>query len=212
LELGGFEIYILEEPAASNPILDERGDELEDEQSISARADLGFQFQTFVDLRGQDRTSLFEFSVENGNMIKPFYAVDHFDEVNAVVVRGQGRGESQVTTVVTDDVRIGASRWNRCEDMASASYEAEVSALEEVGRGELTVGRPREELYVTFLNTPGGEKQPRSLYGVDWDLGDLVRVTYSGIQMEAEIVIVYVSYDENGEEEITGRNDVGEIA
>ena len=73
------------------------------------------------------------------------------------------------------------------------------------------MGRPREELYVTFLNTPGGLHQPRSLYGVDWDLGDLVRVTYAGIQMEAEIVIVYVSYDENGEEEITGRNDVGEI-
>jgi len=210
LELGGFEIFILDEPTGAI-ILDERGEGLEDEQSITSRAELGLQFQTFVNLRGQDRTSLFEFSVENGNMIKPFYAVDHFDEVNAVIVRGQGRGESQATAVVEDVVRIGASRWNRCEDMASASYEAEETALEEVGRGELTVGRPREELYVTFLNTPGGLHQPRSLYGVDWDLGDLVRVTYAGIQMEAEIVIVYVSYDENGEEEITGRNDVGEI-
>ena len=212
LELGGFDIFILEEPGVNNPILDETGEGFEDEQSITSRSDVGFQFQTFANLRGQDRTSLFEFSTENGNMTKPFYSVDHFDEVNAVIVRGQGRGESQVTAVVEDAVRIGASRWNRFEDMASASYEAEETALEEVGRGELTVGRPKEELYVTFLNTPGGLHQPRSIYGVDWDLGDLVRVTYAGIQLEAEIVIVYVSYDENGEEEITGRNDVGDIA
>jgi ReqiPepy6 Gp37-like protein len=178
---------------------------------VLANVPLGFQFRTFVNLRGTDRTTQLEFSVENSNLEAPFYSIDHFDEINAVYAKGQGRGESRATALVEDAVRIGASRWNRHEAMREASYEVEDAALEEVARAELADGKPREELYATFLNTPGSQDAPRSLYGIDWDLGDLVRVTYARKQFTAEILIVYVSINENGVEEITGRNQVGAI-
>jgi hypothetical protein len=47
---------------------------------------------------------------------------------------------------------------------------------------------------------------PRSLYGIDWDMGDLLKVNYAGKQFEIEVINVYVSVNENGEEKITGRN------
>lgn len=169
---------------------------------------LGWEFQTYADTRGSDRTSGIEFSVENENIEKPAHSISHLEEVNSVIVRGNGRGVSQLVTSVEDSNRIAVSRWNRVEAILSATSETSTAALQDAGRSELTKKKPEEELFVTFLNTPGSANTPRSLYGVDWDLGDLVRVNYAGRQFEAEINVIYVSVDENGRELITGRNEI----
>lgn len=169
---------------------------------------LGWEFQTFADSRGSDRTQGIEFSLENENIKSPAYSVSHMDEVNSVFVRGNGRGLSQIVTSVEDSDRIAASRWNRVEKIHSASSETSIAALQDAGRSELNKNKPQEDLFVTFLNMPGGTNTPRSLYGVDWDLGDLVRVNYAGKQFEAEINVIYVAVDEHGKEEITGRNEI----
>lgn len=64
----------------------------------------------------------------------------------------------------------------------------------------------------TFLNTPGNSQQPRSLYGLDWDLGDILPVQYAGKTFTAEVMIVYVSVNDQGIENIVGQNSVGEAA
>lgn len=171
-------------------------------------APLGWEFQTFADLRGSDRTSGVQFSPENENIDKPSYAINHLEEVNSVFVRGQGRGASQATEAVEDTTRAQASRWNRVEKVISATSETTAAALQAAGRGELDKSKPVETMEFTFLNIPGGETTPRSLYGVDWDLGDLVTVNYAGKQFESEILTVYVSLDDSGKETITGRNAV----
>lgn len=176
--------------------------------STTSASPLGWEFQTFADLRGADRTQGIEFSVENENISQPSYSLSFLEEVNSVIVRGNGQGLSQIVTSVEDTKRIAASRWNRVEKVHSASSESSTTALQDAGRSELHKRKPVEELYVTFLNTPGSPSVPRSLYGLDWDLGDLVRVNYAGKQYEAEILIVYVAVDENGEENITGRNGI----
>lgn len=170
----------------------------------------GFQFQTFADLRGLDRTDRLIFSVENNNMKAPSYSKNCMDEVNSIIVKGSGRGESRTTTVVDATNRVNASRWNRCEKVYEANYEVSDTELQDVGAAQLKEGKPKEELFATFLNMAGSENVPSSLYGIDWDLGDLVRAWYAEQLFTCEIVVVYVSMDENGVETITGRNTIGE--
>lgn len=169
---------------------------------------MGWEFETRSGLFGSDRTGEMEFSLLNENMEGPSYGESHLEEVNAVYVGGNGRGSTQIIQSVEDTVRIEASRWNRVENWISASGEADNSGLLNQGYAELEKGKPEKQLSLTFLNTPGGDGKPRSLYGVDWDLGDRLRVNYARRQFNAEVNMVYVSIDENGKEIVTGRNEV----
>lgn len=168
-------------------------------------APLGWEFQTFVDQRGSDRTAGVVFSLENENVEQPAYSISHLDEINSIFVTGNGQGSTQIITSVDDNARIQASRWNRVEKVMSAASETTTAALQDAGRNELTKGKPVEDALITLLNSPGGPNVPRSLYGVDWDLGDLIPVNYADKQMEMEINNIYVGVDENGQETITGR-------
>lgn len=168
----------------------------------------GYIFRTHADLFGVDRTQGVEFSEENENIKRPSYAESHLDEVNSVFVNGNGNGNSQLIENVEDTDRVNASRWNRCEKVISASSQTTASALQNAGYAELDKGKPKLELPVIFQNTAGSKNTPRSLYGIDWDIGDLLRVSYAGRQFNVECTIIYVSVDENGQENITGRNEV----
>lgn len=169
---------------------------------------LGWLFVTRAGLYGSDRTGGLEFSLENENIDSPSYAISHLDEVNAVFVRGGGRGNSQIIVETKDTTRINSSRWNRYEGIVSATNETESAGLIVRGQEELEKGRPREDIPFVFLNTPGSATTPRSLYGLDWDLGDLLRVNFARKQFSVEVNLIYVSVDENGVEKITGRNEV----
>ena len=169
-------------------------------------AKTGYQFQTFADLRGVDRTDGIEFSVENGNMKTPTYIESHFDEVNAVFVKGQGIDSGRATLEVENLSLINKSRWNRCEGVRTATYETDASGLQGEADVALGEGRPIFNLDAIFLNSPGSKNTPRSLYGIDWDMGDLLPANFAGKQFDIEVVNVYVSVDDKGNENITGRN------
>jgi len=166
----------------------------------------GYEFRTFADLRGTDRTDGIEFSVENGNLKAPTYIESHFDEVNAVFVKGQGMDSGRAVLEVENLSLIKKSRWNRCEGVRSATYESDASGLQGEADVALGEGRPIFNLDAVFLNSPGSKNTPRSLYGIDWDMGDLLPASYAGKQFEIEVVNVYVSVDDKGNENITGRN------
>ena len=202
-----FSIFVLMESGII--IEDEWGADVLDEESILSTTKYnGLSFQTFADLYGTDRTTGVVFSAENGNLEAPDYQKTHLEEVNAVIVKGFGRGDSRQTEIVTDGERIGASRWNRCEAFLDASSEPDQSNLADLGRAALWKGEPVEEVTAIFLSVPQSGNSPRSLYGLDWDLGDLLPVEYAGQSFDVEVAIVYVSLNENGEERITGRNQV----
>ena len=176
----------------------------------SSTAAQSWEFRTYANLRGSDRSNGIEFSMENENIKSPEYSISHLDEVNSVIVKGNGRGISQLSQIVTDDVRASASRWNKVEKVIAAANETSSTGLSDAGYAELGKGRPKEELNVTFMNTEGGPETPRSLYGLDWDLGDKVRVNVAQKQFYAEIGVVYVAVDDSGKETITARNVVNE--
>lgn len=169
---------------------------------------LGWRFYTRTGVYGTDRTDGIEFSIENENIKSPSYAISHLDEVNSIYVLGNGRGISQIIQKVQDTARVNASRWNLSEGAVSASSETDASGLTSRGESALEDNKPKEDLPLEFLNTPGSTNSPRSLYGIDWDLGDRLKVSYAGRQFEADVNLVYVSVDENGAETVTGRNEV----
>ena len=90
--------------------------------------------------------------------------------------------------------------------MHTATYETDASGLQGEADVALGEGRPIFSLDAVFLNSPGSSNTPRSLYGIDWDMGDLLPASYAGKQFEVEVVNVYVSVDDMGNETITGRN------
>lgn len=176
--------------------------------STTFSSPLGWQFVTFADQRGTDRTTGQEFSLANNNIKAPSYSISHLEEVTAVTVKGQGTGESRSYQRVEDASRMAASRWNRVHVVLSASNEPSSSGLTAAGNSELAQGLPVEEFPVTVLDVPESRDTPRSLYGLDWDLGDIIPVSYAGKQFNVELRTIHVSVDENGQETITGRNKV----
>lgn len=201
---------ILDEADPTNPILDEMGFALLDETSLISNAETGFRFETYAGLRGIDRTNGMVFSVENNNLEEPYYSKNHFEEINTVIVKGFGRGDSREWVEVQDANAVGQSRWNRCEGVHDASSEPDQSNLADFGSSFLYKNRAKEELTAIFLNVEPGPDSAQSMYGIDWDLGDLLPVQYAGKQFNIEIAIVYIAVDENGNENITGRNEINE--
>lgn len=200
----------IQDEATGEAIQDEEsGEALLDESAYESTSIQGFEFATFAGLRGKDRTaSALIFSLENNNLEAPYYTLNYMEEENSIVVKGFGRGDSRPFTRVTDTQRAGASRWNLCEGLEDASTEPDQDSLEDYAYPKLYAGAPQEELSAVFLNVGGNEDTPRSLYGLDWDLGDLLPVEFAGKQFNVEVDIVYVAIDESGKETITGRNNI----
>jgi hypothetical protein len=158
----------------------------------------GYVFRTYADLRGANRTSGMVYSVENGNLKEPSYSEDYLDQITSVRI-------GDAATVTSPDQFL--SRWNTIQSYQGASSDT----LTDTARAyqSLHDNGATKSLTATFLNTPGSDRQPRSLYGVDWDLGDLLPVMYAGKNITAEVAIVYVAVDDKGQETVTGSNIVG---
>jgi len=193
----------------NSPILDEMGLSLLDETSLIVHTNTGFKFVTYAGLVGQDRTGGLVFSVENNNLKSPYYSLNRLEEANSAIVKGFGRGDSREWVIVDSDA-VKDSRWNRIETFVDASNEPDQDRLEDYGNSELSERRAQEKISAVFLNTEGSDDTPQSLYGIDWDLGDLLPVAYAGRQDNAEVEIVYVAVNENSVETITGRSNVND--
>lgn len=173
------------------------------ESQLPGSTRFGWTFRTFAGVRGVDRTNGVEFSVENENLKTPQYRVAYQDEVNAVFVKN-----TTSTSEVLDSTRISSSRWNRRESIKFVNSDSSGLSFTAAGNQELGANVPLKELTAIFMSTPGDKNTPRSLYGIDWDFGDRLRVSYAGMQFQTDVKIVYFSVNQNGEENITGRNRV----
>lgn len=209
VDLRGLVLYILDE-ADGTPILDEAGNPILDESSNSSNADIGFRFETYAGLYGVDRTDGVVFSKQNNNIRDVSYSISHFDERNSAIVKGFGRGDSREWVVVDNTKAINASRWNRVEIFVDASTEPDQDRLEDFGYPALDEHAPEEKLNATFLNIGGSDDTPESLYGIQWDLGDLLPVYYANRLFQVEVEIVYVAVNDQGTENITGRSEIND--
>jgi hypothetical protein len=173
---------------------------------IISTTQIGFEFQTFVDQRGRDRTydsgNPVVFGKEWGNLYQPRLNYDYTYEWNYVYAGGQGEKADRIIEERSDSERIGASVWNRrekfvdCRDIATsdgALYRAEQKLKE---------GQPIFKFTASLLDT----EQAR--YGLDWKFGDKVVIAYRGIQMTATIQSLRLMIDESGKEEIDVKMEI----
>lgn len=166
----------------------------------------GYIFKTYINMRGQDRrTSGLIFSVQNGNLGKPSYYEDFLDSIT-------------FSSVITSDFSDGATRYSPEHRRLSRWNSIGNYQVNDEGYSDFLVftdnvlaeNAPQRVFNANFLNTPGGPNQPRSLYGVDWDLGDLVRAEFADKSFDVEIRIVYVSVDEKGKENVVGSTEIAQ--
>lgn len=177
-----------------------------EEVNSSINSGFGYRFATYATLRGRDRTSGLLFSEENGNIVSPTYYEDHLEEQTVFDVFNIDVPAANATATSNDRY---LSRWNYIRAGTSSS-ETDVNINQSTANTELQKAAAAKVMNVGFVNSPGGPTQPRSLYGVDWDLGDLLPVKYAGKVFNTEVRVVYVSVDDKGEETITGRSLLGE--
>jgi len=178
------------------------------QNAISAPDGFGYVFRTYVGLRGSDRRATgVVFSVENGNLIDPILNEDWNDEWNDI--RCNNSSSLPLSASANSPGHVLSSRWNHSVLFQSISTD-NITDSRGVAKSTLRKNITKKQISCEFLDSPGGVGQPRCLYGVDWDLGDMVKVSFVGVTLDAEIRIVYVSMDENGKESVTGRNEIGE--
>ena len=133
-----------------------------------------FEFRWYEGQRGTDRTANVLFALGRGNMGQPELNLAYQDEVNAVLVGGQGEEQFRTWSWRTDAARISASPWARRERFRDARQEPDPAGLDALGDAYLVEGTPKGLLTFRPLQVPG------TLLGKDYFLGDLVTGSYAG--------------------------------
>lgn len=166
-----------------------------------------WQFRTFTGQPGADRTHDSENPVIFGpafeNIEEMERVHDYRGEENAVYVAGQGVGRERVLVEVEDTAAQTASAWNRREGFVDAR---DIDPFESVSVYDLLTARGQQRINETRprIGIHGRIRSTEhTLYGRDWDLGDLVTVSGLGVQFDALIRVVNVQV-QGGRERVVG--------
>ena len=159
-----------------------------------------FQFRTQVGQWGKDRTAdsgnPLVFSIENENLANPLLIEDARDEVTIAYALGDGEESQRDVQTSEDTTRSGRSLFGRREAAINAVGNATAGVLD-AADGRVNKGRPVTRFTANLLSVPG------YTYGVDWDFGDLVTVSFDGRQFDALIRSVTVSVGADKRETIS---------
>jgi len=167
-----------------------------------------FTFNWYDAQRGTDRTwgngvvAPVIFSTKRGNVRNMMYKKSRLGEITSVIVGGQGDGASRSMATRDNVAAIADSPWNRIESFLNMSNLADASALEDAGDAELEKGQYIETLSCDMLLSGN------TVYGDDFNLGDLVTIENDGYQVDKKIVCVQVLVNESGEKVTLEMTDV----
>lgn len=165
---------------------------------LAGNPNIPWTFTTFPGGRGTDRrignpagNVPLVFSPDRDNVIQPVTLTDRTEEVNRVVVAGQGSGLTRQLLAI-QDVNISDSPWNYIERFENASKIRDLTAVggveEAVTVGEKALRESGERREITFIARPTVGAQ----YVRDFDLGDLVTVDFGGDIDERQISLVKI--------------------
>ena len=159
-----------------------------------------FEFRTYINIRGIDRTASgvpsVVFSRERGNLTNPFLREDWRDEWNYVWGGGQGQGTARIIDPEKDLDRVFQSIWGKREIFADAREEPTILGVASKAFERLQKEQPRFIFRGELLDTP------RARYGIDWDFGDKVTVRYRNREFYGDIRSVGVTIDSAGLETV----------
>lgn len=165
----------------------------------------GFEFRVNVGQLGQDLTNgqhALTFGPEFGNLRGGKLDYSARDERNYVFALGQGQEDVRNVQVSEDTSRSDASPWSLREAAVEDTRLDTDAALLDLADAEVLAGRPLWLLNAELVSTPDTQ------YQRDWNLGDVVNVTFDGMQFSALVRAVTVSVDGNGRETVTGSIEV----
>ena len=165
-----------------------------------------FEFRTYVNVRGIDRTPSnipsVVFSREYGNLTNPFLREDWRQEHNYVWGGGQGQGAARVIDPEKDTDRIFRSIWAKTEIFQDAREESTILGVASKAFERLENSQPRLIFRGELLDTP------RSRYGIDWDFGDKITVRYRGNEFYGDIRSVTVGINADGLETVSASLEI----
>jgi hypothetical protein len=157
--------------------------------------DATFEFRFYPGQRGQDRTTTTLFAIERGNVRSVRYLVDRMNRATVAIVAGQGEGTArQVELVYADDYDDAGSM----ETFLDGRDSDTAAVLQDRGKAELDELATGHELEIEIMQNDS------TVYGVDWDLGDLVGGRYRNITATLIVDSVSVAYTAAGGERVTG--------
>lgn len=155
-------------------------------------------FQTYYPRLGVDRTGAGAaapviFSLSHGNMSSPYAVMTRTDEVNAVIALGQGEGVNRNFAVRTDPFAIALSPWNDAEKTHDARNISDATALAQSADAELALLRATRHISFVNLESTG------TMYGLDYNLGDLVVASFAGFQQTKKVIGIEVTVSQGKE-------------
>lgn len=173
--------------------------------TVGSGGTIGFDFRTYTGQPGKDRTGADQlvFGKEWGNLNGASLEYNFSDEITVCYAGGQGTGADRTVEEVEDTTRSGASPWGRIEGFTNASgLSSSSDAYVAAGQAALMAGRPKLRFTGTLVETDNCR------FGVHWNWGDKVIVSYRKRQYSAVITAVDISISKDGKEQIAGTFEV----
>lgn len=150
-----------------------------------------FELRWYAGQRGTDRSSTVIFSIERGNLEDATWDI-WGEDVNAVLVAGQGEGAARQRTWYTDAARMAATTWNRIETFIDARDTSEANTHASRAAEEMERSRPKQPCTFRALHMPG------CMYGLHYGFGDLVKVELGGMAYTKKVAKVSFEMDKSG--------------
>lgn len=146
----------------------------------------GFQVVTFTGQRGLDRTADARalFSLERRNLAGGELSYDYTAQATRVVAGGQGEGTLRTVQRVDDAGAGGASPYALAEAFRQATSSTSAAQVLDEAEAELWARRARVRFSGSAQQVPG------SLYGVHYQWGDVVPVSFLGQDVTCRIATV----------------------
>lgn len=151
-----------------------------------------WNFRWYAGQLGTDRSASVIFSQARGNMGNPTLAHNRLNESTVAIVGGQG--EESARTIVT---RTGANydaTYNSRELFVPATEYTTTDGLNGAGDRRLDEVEARDDLQFEVIQTPA------TLYGLHYNLGDLVTGSYRSTSQTKKIAAVVVAFQDGGEQ------------
>lgn len=156
-----------------------------------------YEFRWYTGQLGANRTSTVKFSMGLGNMADPVYEENRIDEATVALVAGQGEASTRTTALRTGANYVVAE--NDIEMFVDARNAKTASAMNALGDQKLKDAQAIRSFRFDVLQSP------KTLYGVNYFLGDLVTAInpFTGASYTEKVNAVTVALSPTGEEKIS---------
>lgn len=151
-----------------------------------------FIFDTYYPQRGRDLTTTVVFNPDYGNVTDISHTYSRSEEVNAVIVNGQGAQDLR-RHLILESLRKYDSPWNDRETIVDSRNQDLDSELLTVAQTTLIQLGATE----AFVFTP--QFSPNTQYGRDFKLGDRVSFRWLEFETTKKLVQVHVNMAEGKE-------------